>query len=198
MKYLYKYPQGAFPYMDLIQTNRNRSRYEFEYELIDTGIFNQNRYYDVFVEYAKQTPEDLLVQITVHNRGPERAVLHLLPTIWFRNTWWMSGDGEGSRPQLKAVDAKKNIGAVAIKHAVLGEYTLYSEGDAPCYSPKTRPTSSAFLAFRTQPRTSRTASMNMSSTTARRPSTRSEPARKPLRITSWNWSRENPRSSACA
>ncbi len=79
MKYLYKYPQVAFPYMDLIQTNRNRSKNEFEYELLDTGVFNEDRYFDVFVEYAKQTPEDLLVQITVHNRGPDKAVLHLLP-----------------------------------------------------------------------------------------------------------------------
>ncbi|RPI82698.1 MAG: glucosidase [Chloroflexi bacterium] len=129
MKYLYKYPQAPFPYMDLIQTNRNRSRNEFEYELMDTGIFNEDRYYDVFVEYAKQSPEDLLVQITVHNRGPDRAVLHLLPTVWFRNTWWMSA--EASRPQLRAVDIKKNMGTIIISHPTLGDYTLYSEGDTP-------------------------------------------------------------------
>src|SRR6516165_461186 len=78
MKYLYKYPQGEFPYRDLVETNRKRSRQEFEYELIDTGVFNENRYFDVFVEYAKSDPEDILIRITVHNRGPETAILHVL------------------------------------------------------------------------------------------------------------------------
>ncbi len=87
MKYLYKYPQQAFPYDDLIETNRRRGRNEFEYELLDTGIFDQNRYFDVFVEYAKAAPEDLLIRITVHNRGPDAAELRLLPTLWFRNRW---------------------------------------------------------------------------------------------------------------
>src|SRR5262249_43221359 len=87
MKYLYKYPQAAYPYDNLVQANAKRNRQEFEYELIDTGIFDENRYFDVFVEYAKETPEDILVQITVHNRGPEAAELHVLPTIWFRNRW---------------------------------------------------------------------------------------------------------------
>ncbi len=87
MKYLYKYPQAAFPYDDLVETNRRRSRHEFEYELLDTGVFDQDRYFDVFVEYAKASPEDILIQITVHNRGPEAATLHVLPTLWFRNTW---------------------------------------------------------------------------------------------------------------
>jgi hypothetical protein len=87
MKYLYKYPQGEFPYRDLVETNGQRSREEFEYELLDTGIFNDDRYFDVFVEYAKSDPEDILIRITVHNRGPEAARVHLLPTLWFRNTW---------------------------------------------------------------------------------------------------------------
>ncbi len=87
MKYLYKYPQAAFPYADLVETNRRRSRNEMEYELLDTGVFNQDRYFDVFVEYAKDGPEDILVQITAVNRGPEKAELHLLPTLWFRNDW---------------------------------------------------------------------------------------------------------------
>ena len=76
MKYLYKYPQAAFPYADLVETSRRRSRNEMEYELIDTGVFDQDRYFDVFVEYAKASPEDILIQITVHNRGPESAELH--------------------------------------------------------------------------------------------------------------------------
>src|SRR6187402_3272879 len=87
MKYLYKYPQAAYPYADLIETNRRRTRTEFEYELIDTGIFSGDRYFDVFVEYAKAAPDDILVKITAVNRGQEAAELHLLPTLWFRNDW---------------------------------------------------------------------------------------------------------------
>src|ERR1700746_4182172 len=85
MKTLYKYPQAAYPYNDLVPTNTRRSRLEPEYELLDTGIFNEDRYFDVFVEYAKESPEDILIQISVHNRGPEAAELHVLPTLWFRN-----------------------------------------------------------------------------------------------------------------
>ncbi len=129
MKYLYKYPQAAFPYNALIQTNRQRSRHDFEYELLDTGIFNEDRYYDVFVEYAKQTPEDILVQISVHNRGPDNAVLHLLPTLWFRNTWWQSK--KAPRPELQEIYAKKNLTAISIHHPLLGEYALYAQGDVP-------------------------------------------------------------------
>src|ERR1700761_8598050 len=87
MKYLYKYPQLAFPYSDLVETNQRRNRGEFEYELLDTGVFDSDRYFDVFVEYAKNAPEDILIQISVCNRGPEAAELHVLPTLWFRNTW---------------------------------------------------------------------------------------------------------------
>jgi hypothetical protein len=98
MKYLYKYPQAAFPYDHLVKTNRERSRHEFEYELINTGVFDQDRYFDVFVEYAKESPEDILVQITVNNRGPEAAELHVLPTLWFRNRW--SWGRDNPRPVL--------------------------------------------------------------------------------------------------
>src|SRR5262245_18773935 len=87
MKYLYKYPQQAYPYSDLVETSRRRTRTEFEYELLDTGVFDDDRYFDVIVEYAKASPEDLLIQISVHNRGPEPASLHLLPTLCFRNQW---------------------------------------------------------------------------------------------------------------
>ena len=99
MQYLYKYPQGEYPYRDLIETNRRRSREEFEYELLDTGIFNEDRYFDVFVEYAKEGPEDVLIQISVHNRGPEAARLRVLPTLWFRNTW--SWSENGGKPSLR-------------------------------------------------------------------------------------------------
>ena len=87
MKYLYKYPQAAYPYADLVETNRRRSRHDMEYELLDTGVFQDDRYFDVFVEYAKSAPEDILVRITAVNRGPDAADLHLLPTLWFRNDW---------------------------------------------------------------------------------------------------------------
>ena len=92
MKCLYKYPQAAYPYDDLVQTNGQRTRQEMEYELLDTGIFNEDRYFDVFIEYAKAGPEDILVKISAINRGPEAAELHLLPTLWFRNDWssWIS------------------------------------------------------------------------------------------------------------
>jgi hypothetical protein len=92
MRYLYKYPQAAFPYDRLVQENRRRGRKDFEYELLDTGIFDADRYFDVFVEYAKADSEDVLIRVTAHNRGPEVATLHLLPTLWFRNTWsWPKG-----------------------------------------------------------------------------------------------------------
>ncbi len=99
MKYLYKYPQGAYPYSNLVETNRRRSRDEPEYELLDTGVFDDDRYFDVFVEYAKADSEDILIRISVANRGPETASLHLLPTLWFRNTW--SWAGGGSKPTMR-------------------------------------------------------------------------------------------------
>ena len=122
MKYLYKYPQREFPYRDLVETNGRRSREEMEYELLDTGIFDDDRYFDVFVEYAKGDPEDILIRISVHNRGPEAAQIHLLPTLWFRNTWsW--GDGE-PKPVLRQAS---NTSIVA-SHPRLGERTLQCEG----------------------------------------------------------------------
>jgi len=94
MKYLYKYPQGRFPYEDLVETNRRRNRYELEYELLDTGIFDDDRYFDVFVEYAKADVEDVLIQITIANRGSEAAPIHVLPNLWFRNTWSWAETGD--------------------------------------------------------------------------------------------------------
>src|ERR1700758_3838939 len=87
LKALYKYPQAEFPYQRLVEENRRRGRSEPEFELSDTGVFNENRYFDVLAEYAKNSPDDILIRITVTNRGPEPATLHLLPTLWFRNTW---------------------------------------------------------------------------------------------------------------
>src|SRR5579859_4008293 len=87
MRMLYKYPQAEYPYVRLVEESQRRTKNDPEFELLDTGIFNDNRYFDVFIEYAKAAPDDILIKITAVNRGPEAAVLHLLPTIWFRNTW---------------------------------------------------------------------------------------------------------------
>ena len=122
MKYLYQYPQREFPYRDLIETNRKRSREEFEYELLDTGVFADDRYFDVFVEYAKGGPEDILIRITVHNRGPEAARLRVVPTLWFRNTW--SWDADQPKPSLREVAP----GAIQVAHQELGEYWLHCDG----------------------------------------------------------------------
>jgi hypothetical protein len=122
MKYLYKYPQAAYPYSDIVTTNGRRGRHELEYELLDTGVFDRDRYFDVYVEYAKASPEDVLIQITVTNRGPEAAALHVLPTIWFRNVW--SWGGDALRPTLKHVDAD----SIAALHPVLGERFFYADG----------------------------------------------------------------------
>jgi hypothetical protein len=130
MKYLYKYPQSAYPYHDLVQVNRGRSRSEFEYELLDTGIFDQDRYFDVFVEYAKESPEDILIQISIANRGPETAALHVLPTLWFRNTWasWSAGE---PKPALKEAEAGKGLSIIAASHEKLGERFLCCQGRPP-------------------------------------------------------------------
>src|ERR1700739_1869223 len=131
MKYLYKYPQGAFPYSDLVQTNRQRTRNELEYELLDTGIFDGDRYFDVFVEYAKAGPEDILVQITAANRGPDTAELHVLPTLWFRNDWssWTAKPTE--KPGLEQIEGPVGTRMIAATHPVLGVYYLYCDGDVP-------------------------------------------------------------------
>jgi hypothetical protein len=129
MKYLYKYPHAAYPYDDLVSANRQRNRDEMEYELIDTGVFNDDRYFDVFVEYAKSGPEDILVQITAINRGPDTAELHVLPTLWFRNDWakWIARPSK--RPKIKQAAFPEGITAVKAEHETLGSYHLYCRGD---------------------------------------------------------------------
>jgi hypothetical protein len=129
MKYLYKYPQAAYPYSNLVETNRRRSRQDFEYELLDTGVFDQDRYFDVFVEYAKASPEDILIQITIHNRGPEAAEVHVLPTLWFRNQWsWQS---QTDRPQLRQVTGTPGMGVIQASDPVLGDRYFSCAGDMP-------------------------------------------------------------------
>ncbi|MGI4874119.1 MAG: MGH1-like glycoside hydrolase domain-containing protein [Janthinobacterium lividum] len=121
-KLLYKYPQAAFPYEELLRENKARTRLEPEFELLDTGVFAENRYFDVFVEYAKADADDILLQLTVVNHGPEAAPLHLLPQLWFRNTWAWGYDDY--RPALAATPE----GHVSISHRELGELLLYADG----------------------------------------------------------------------
>ena len=134
MKYLYKYPHAAYPYADLVDTNRGRSRHEMEYELLDTGVFSDDRYFDVFVEYAKDGAEDILAKITVANRGPDAAELHVLPTLWFRNDWapWIAKSNRADqKPNLKQIKAAAGTNAVAVSHPSLGEFVLACEGEVP-------------------------------------------------------------------
>jgi hypothetical protein len=127
MKYLYKYPQAAFPYGKLIEENRRRGRHELEYELLDTGVLDQDRYFDVFVEYAKGSPEDILVQITVWNRGPEAAALDLLPTVWFRHQW--SWGRRLPRPELRLTEpVDDDARVIEATHERLGRRLVYCNG----------------------------------------------------------------------
>jgi hypothetical protein len=121
LKMLYKYPQGEYPYAQLVVENRKRGLQDNEYELVDTDILDGNRYWDVFVEYFKATPVDILIQVSVHNRGPEAASVHVLPQLWFRNTW--SWDKTSEKPFLVA----QTDGSVVAQHASLGVYQLYAE-----------------------------------------------------------------------
>ena len=125
MKYLYKYPYSAFLYTQLVQENQQRGFHDFEFELMDTGIFEGNRYFDVVIEYAKDSAEDILIQISVTNRGNEGKMLHLLPTLWFRNTW--SWSAMSKKPLLKRLQAKAQIGLIEAAHPTLGTRWLYCE-----------------------------------------------------------------------
>ena len=126
MKYLYKYPQAAFPYAALIEGNRRRNRTEAEYELLDTGVFDENRYFDVFVEYAKAAPEDVLIRVTVVNRGAEAASIDVLPTVWFRNTWSWGLDAR--KPQLVGETTGGGTHAIRVSHFDMAERWLLCEG----------------------------------------------------------------------
>ncbi len=125
MKHLYKYPQAEFPYADLLNTNRNRSKYEQEYELLDTGIFKDNKYFDVFTEYAKNDTEDMLIRITIHNRGNEAADITVLPTLWMRNLWDFELMHE--KPLINLKENNTDYGMARVDHHRVGEYHLYFE-----------------------------------------------------------------------
>src|SRR6266567_3949557 len=131
MKYLYKYPQAEFPYAQLVEENRRRGKLASEFELIDTGVFNDDRYFDVFVEYAKADVEDILIKISAVNHGPEAAPLNLLPTVWFRNIWsWdQTGDhSEAPRPSLQKADSKSET-VIELNHPESGQRWLYCDGN---------------------------------------------------------------------
>ncbi|HEY6904977.1 MAG TPA: hypothetical protein VI216_11765 [Candidatus Acidoferrales bacterium] len=128
MKFLYKYPHRAYPYSQLLEENRRRSKEEPEFELLDTGVFNESRYFDVVVEYAKASPEDVLIRITAHNRGPEAAPIHLLPTIWFRNTW--SWKENGAKPSLAKEESSRKTSPIALEHPEMGRLWLYCQDPA--------------------------------------------------------------------
>src|SRR6185437_6191773 len=125
MRMLYKYPQAPFPYDELVAVNRGRTRMDPEYELLDTGIFDQHRYFDVFVEYAKASPDDILVRMTAHNRGPDAADLVLAPTLWFRNTWSWSPNSH--KPQLSSAQDRP-YPAIKVEHPDLPDFSLACEG----------------------------------------------------------------------
>src|SRR5262249_30016492 len=127
LKALYKYPQREYPYARLVDENRRRGKRDAEFELIDTGLFDDGRYFDVLAEYAKPEPDDLVIRITVANRGREVASLHVLPTLWFRNTWaWGRTGNEGYWPKPRLARAD---GGIVAEHASLGRYRLLADGD---------------------------------------------------------------------
>ena len=129
MKALYKYPQAAFPYTQLVEENRRRGKLDPEFELLDTGVFEGDRYFDVLIEYAKASPEDILIQYTVSNRGSEAKPLHLLPTLWFRNTWsW--GNSHEEKPFLKVLKTNASFSVIEADHPSLGTRWLYCD-DTP-------------------------------------------------------------------
>lgn len=125
MKHLYKYPQAAYPYSELINQNRGRSKSEGEYEILDSGVFDDQRYFDVVTEYAKASPEDLLIRITIHNRGPEQAPVSVLPTLWFRNLWSVGLMKQKPKMEMKSIS--RELGYVALQHEEIGPYHFYVE-----------------------------------------------------------------------
>ncbi len=125
---LYKYPQTAFPYQWLIEENGRRSKQQSEFEIHGTGVFDDNRYFDVFVEYAKEAPNDILIRLTLENRGADDAPLHVLPTLWFRNTWsWGKCETASDKPSMEKLDGNR----VLAKHSTLGDFIFEIDGDAP-------------------------------------------------------------------
>ena len=176
MKYLYKYPQAAYPYDKIVAASKQRGRGDYEYELLDTGVFDEDRYFDVFVEYAKATPEDILIQITVHNRGPEEASLRVLPTVWFRNIW--SWGGNVAHPVLQQVSADGSLAVLSASQADLGPTsspagsmpnTRSIISSLPSRAAASTPRLSRFSGRTSAPRSTRPTSAASSSTAKQRP-----------------------------
>jgi len=167
MKFLYKYPQLAYPYAQLVEENRRRGRQAPELELLDTGVFEADRYFDVFVQYAKGSPEDLLIHIEVVNRGPETAELDLLPTVWFRNTWAWGYDTR--RPHLREGEPRRGTKVIDLEHYHYGHRQLCCEGHQSCCSPKTRRMPSVCTVATTHRHTLRMASTTTSCTAGEKP-----------------------------
>src|SRR6201993_3843819 len=142
MKCLYKYPQAPFPYTQLVEENRRRDKHSPEFELMDTGVFSENRYFDVLVEYAKGSPEDILVRISVTNHGPERAGIHLLPTIWFRNT------GPGKSRRERGLYCAKNTAQLRWSTRIWDVAGFNAKARPSSYSPTTKPMRSASSVLR--------------------------------------------------
>ena len=181
MKYLYKYPQQAFPYADLVAESRRRDRSQPEYELLDTGVFAEDRYFDVFVEYAKASPEDVRCRISVVNRGPDPARLDVLPTIWFRNTWsWGRETGEPA-PRLRAAADRHGAAVVELHTAELGRRILAAEGQPALLFVENETNAARCSALPGHVTSPRTASTTSSSTAGPRPSTRHGRAARPPR-----------------
>ena len=133
-RYLYKYPQAEFPYNELVAVNRARSTHEMEYELIDTGVFDDDRYFDVEVEHAKAGPEDILCRVTVHNRSAQDAALHVLPTLWFRNIWsWENGE-----PNPGSLASRRHIRSSGPSTIRLASSTSTPSLKRPCCSVRTK------------------------------------------------------------
>ncbi len=181
LKALYKYPQAEFPYARLLEENRRRSRKDPEFELLETGIFDDHRYFDVFAEYAKLSPNDILIRVTAANCGPEAATLHLLPTVWFRNTWsWVClHEGCTRMPELR----QTGEGAVLCEHVTLGRVHFRAGPTAAarrrCCLPTTTRTTGGSSKPPTKAPTSKTPFTSTSSRGAGRPSTPRQPARRP-------------------
>ena len=195
MKYLYKYPQNAYPYSDLIETNRRRGRNDWEYELLDTGIFNEDRYFDVFVEYAKAGPDRHPDPDQRRNRGPEAAALHVLPTLWFRNTWTWWPDQP--KPSLRQKPGENTVTIETVACRARRLPAALRRKSAACCSPKTTPTTSGSSARPTRHLMSRTGSTTMSWRADRRPSTRTRPGPRPPRTISSMSAPAKPPSSGC-
>ena len=166
MKYLYKYPHAAYPYQQLYEANRERGREIGEFELMDTGVFDEDRYFDVQVEYAKSSPEDIAIRISVTNRGPEPQPLHLLPTIWFRNTW--SWDKNEKRPSLERVGNSEDA-VVGLTHEMFGIACFTAMARPIFCSRRTTPILDCSTTFRTALPMQKTASMILSLTARRMP-----------------------------